>query len=116
LHQEKRLRGFIGVSFHVLFVPCTGRDVYVSNIGGDPEQEHFVDGVTESLTTDLSRIRGSFVIGRNTAHPDTVILNDLRKGGQKPRPLKPQQVSPAMRSAPLSCASLLKLEIIRGSS
>jgi TolB-like protein len=30
-------------------------------------QEHFVDGVTESVTTDLSRIRGSFVIGRNTA-------------------------------------------------
>ena len=25
-----------------------------ANIGGDPEQEHFVDGVTESLTTDLS--------------------------------------------------------------
>ena len=24
------------------------------NIGGDPEQEYFVDGVTESLTTDLS--------------------------------------------------------------
>ena len=38
-----------------------------ANIGGDPEQEHFVDGVTESLTADLSRIRGSFVIGRNTA-------------------------------------------------
>ncbi len=38
-----------------------------ANIGGAPEQEHFVDGVTESLTTDLSRIRGSFVIGRNTA-------------------------------------------------
>jgi TolB-like protein len=38
-----------------------------ANIGNDPEQEHFVDGVTESLTTDLSRIRGSFVIGRNTA-------------------------------------------------
>ena len=31
------------------------------------EQEAFVDGVTESLTTDLSRIRGAFVIGRNTA-------------------------------------------------
>src|SRR5271156_836838 len=28
-----------------------------ANIGGDLEQEHFVDGVTESLTTDLSRIR-----------------------------------------------------------
>jgi adenylate cyclase len=26
-----------------------------ANIGGDPEQEYFVDGVTESLTTDLSR-------------------------------------------------------------
>jgi adenylate cyclase len=38
-----------------------------ANIGGDPEQEYFVDGVTESLTTDLSRISGSFVIGRNTA-------------------------------------------------
>ena len=38
-----------------------------ANLGGDPEQEYFVDGVTESLTTDLSRIRGAFVIGRNTA-------------------------------------------------
>ena len=38
-----------------------------ANIGGDPEQEYFVDGVTESLTTDLSRIAGSFVIARNTA-------------------------------------------------
>jgi TolB-like protein/class 3 adenylate cyclase len=38
-----------------------------ANIGGDSEQDYFVDGVTESLTTDLSRIRGSFVIARNTA-------------------------------------------------
>jgi TolB-like protein/class 3 adenylate cyclase len=38
-----------------------------ANIGGDPDQEHFVDGVTESLTTDLSRIRGAVVIARNTA-------------------------------------------------
>jgi TolB-like protein/class 3 adenylate cyclase len=38
-----------------------------ANIGGDPEQEYFVDGVTESLTTDLSRISGSFVIARNSA-------------------------------------------------
>jgi TolB-like protein len=37
------------------------------NFGGDPEQDYFVDGVTESLTTDLSRISGSFVIARNTA-------------------------------------------------
>jgi TolB-like protein len=38
-----------------------------ANIGGDAEQEYFVDGITESLTTDLSRIGGAFVIGRSTA-------------------------------------------------
>src|ERR1700722_8514339 len=38
-----------------------------ANMGGGAEQEHFVDGVTESLTTDLSRIRGAVVIARNTA-------------------------------------------------
>jgi TolB-like protein/class 3 adenylate cyclase len=38
-----------------------------ANIGGDPEHEHFVDGVTESLTTDLSRLRGTYVVARNTA-------------------------------------------------
>jgi TolB-like protein len=38
-----------------------------ANIGGDSEQEHFVDGVTESLTTDFSRVRDAVVIARNTA-------------------------------------------------
>jgi TolB-like protein len=38
-----------------------------ANLGGGPEQEHFVDGVTESLTTELSRIRGALVIARNAA-------------------------------------------------
>jgi adenylate cyclase len=38
-----------------------------ANMTGDPEQENFVDGLTESLTTDLSRLRGTFVIARNTA-------------------------------------------------
>jgi TolB-like protein len=51
--------------------PCPPRLSIVvlplANIGGDPEQEHFVDGVTESLTTDLSRIRGAYVVARNTA-------------------------------------------------
>jgi adenylate cyclase len=46
-----------------------------ANISGDPEQEHFVDGVTESLTTDVSRIRGSFVIGRNAASPSKAKLS-----------------------------------------
>jgi TolB-like protein len=38
-----------------------------ANIGGDLEHGAFVDGVTESLTTDLSRMSGMLVIGRNTA-------------------------------------------------
>jgi TolB-like protein/class 3 adenylate cyclase len=38
-----------------------------ANLSGDPGQDYFVDGVTESLTTDLSRISGSFVIAHNTA-------------------------------------------------
>ena len=32
-----------------------------------PSQDYFADGITENLTTDLSRIRDSFVIARNTA-------------------------------------------------
>ena len=38
-----------------------------TNLSGDPSQDYFADGITENLTTDLSRIRNSFVIGRNTA-------------------------------------------------
>ena len=54
-----------------------------ANIGGDPEQEYFVDGVTESLTTDLSRIRGSFVIGRNTAFTYKGKAVDLKQIGRE---------------------------------
>jgi TolB-like protein/Tfp pilus assembly protein PilF len=38
-----------------------------ANLSNDPEQEYFADGITDDLTTDLSRIRGSLVIARNTA-------------------------------------------------
>jgi len=38
-----------------------------TNLSGDPAQDYFADGVTENLTTDLSRIRDSFMIARNTA-------------------------------------------------
>ncbi|NND49201.1 MAG: adenylate/guanylate cyclase domain-containing protein, partial [Rhizobiales bacterium] len=37
------------------------------NMSGDPEQEHFADGVVEALTAALSRIRAFFVIARNSA-------------------------------------------------
>jgi TolB-like protein/class 3 adenylate cyclase len=52
-----------------------------ANIGGDPEQEYFVDGVTESLTTDLSRIAGAFVIARNTAFTYKGKSIDVKKIG-----------------------------------
>ena len=54
-----------------------------ANIGGDPEQEYFVDGVVESLTTDLSRISGSFVIGRNTAFTYKGKHVDLKQIGRE---------------------------------
>jgi adenylate cyclase len=37
-----------------------------SNMSGDPEQEYFADGIAEDIITDLSKISGLFVIGRNT--------------------------------------------------
>jgi TolB-like protein len=54
-----------------------------ANLGGGAEQEYFVDGVTESLTTDLSRIRGSFVIGRNTAFTYKGRAVDLKQIGRE---------------------------------
>jgi hypothetical protein len=53
-----------------------------ANIGGDPEQDYFVDGVTESLTTDLSRISGAFVIGRSTAFTYKGTAVDLKQIGR----------------------------------
>lgn len=37
------------------------------NMSGDPEQEYFVDGVSEDITTALSRLRWLFVIARNSS-------------------------------------------------
>jgi TolB-like protein/class 3 adenylate cyclase/Flp pilus assembly protein TadD len=38
-----------------------------ANLGNDPEQQYFADGITEDLTTDLSRIAGMVVISHTTA-------------------------------------------------
>ena len=38
-----------------------------ANLSSDPAQDYFADGVTENLTTELSRLHNSFVIARNTA-------------------------------------------------
>jgi adenylate cyclase len=37
------------------------------NMSNDPEQEYFSDGITEDITSDLSRISSLFVIARNSA-------------------------------------------------
>ena len=54
-----------------------------ANLGGNPDHEPFVDGVTESLTTDLSRIRGSFVIARHTAFAYKGKAIDLKQIGRE---------------------------------
>jgi len=38
-----------------------------ANISGDPEQEYFVDGITEDIITDISRLSGLKVIAWNTS-------------------------------------------------
>lgn len=53
-----------------------------ANLSGDPEQDYFVDGVTENLTTDLSRVGGSFVIGRHTAFTYKNKAVDLKQVGR----------------------------------
>jgi TolB-like protein len=53
-----------------------------ANVGGDHEQEYFADGITESLTVDLSRISGAFIIARNTAFAYKSKAIDLRQIGR----------------------------------
>ena len=38
-----------------------------ANLTGDPEEDDFADGLTDDLTTDLSRLPGSFVIAHSAA-------------------------------------------------
>ena len=54
-----------------------------ANLNGDAEQDCFVDAVTENLTTDLSRINGSFVIGRHTAFTYKNKSVDLKQIGRE---------------------------------
>lgn len=53
------------------------------NMSGDAEQEYFADGMTEEITTALSRIRQFFVIARNTAFTYKGKKLDLRQVGRE---------------------------------
>jgi TolB-like protein len=52
------------------------------NMSKDPEQDYFSNGITEVLTSDLSRVSSLFVIARNTAFTykgKAVNVQDIRK-------------------------------------
>jgi len=53
------------------------------NLRGDAQHEYFVDGITESLTTDLSRIPDVFVIACNTAFTYKGKAVDVRQIGRE---------------------------------
>jgi adenylate cyclase len=55
----------------------------LDNIGGDPEQEYFSDGITEDIITELSKISGLFVIARHSAFIYKGKSISLRQVGQE---------------------------------
>lgn len=70
-------------------VPATASPPHLSlvvlpfvNLAADHEEDYFADGITESLTVDLSRISGAFVIARNTAFSFRGKTIDLRQVGR----------------------------------
>jgi adenylate cyclase len=54
-----------------------------ANLSNDPDQQYFADGITEDLTTDLSRIPDMFVISRNTAFTYRSKQVDIKKIGRE---------------------------------
>jgi adenylate cyclase len=54
-----------------------------ANLSNDPDHEYFADGITDDLTTDLTRISGSFVIARNTAFTYKGKPTDARQLGRE---------------------------------
>ena len=53
------------------------------NLSDDPSQDYVADGITEDLTSDLSRLAGSFVIARNTAFTFKGKAIDVRQIGRE---------------------------------
>jgi TolB-like protein len=50
-----------------------------ANLGGDPEQQYFADGMVEDVLTGLSRIKGLTVIARNSSFAVSSAAGDVRK-------------------------------------
>src|SRR6516165_9571177 len=54
-----------------------------TNLSDDREQQYFADGISEDLTTDLSRLENMFVISRNTAFTYTSKPIDTKQIGRE---------------------------------
>jgi TolB-like protein len=54
-----------------------------TNLSDDREQQYFADGITEDLTTDLSRLENMLVISRNTAFTYRNKLIDTKQIGRE---------------------------------
>jgi adenylate cyclase len=74
--QPAREQAVLAPRLSIVVLPFT-------NLSNDPQQEYFADGITDDLTTDLSRIEGSVVIARNTAFSYKGKEVDARKIGRE---------------------------------
>jgi adenylate cyclase len=54
-----------------------------ANLSNDPEQQYFADGITDDVTTDLSRLRNVLVISRSTAFTYKGHSVDAKKIGRE---------------------------------
>jgi adenylate cyclase len=54
-----------------------------TNLGGDPEQDYFSDGMTEDIITELSRFSELLVIARNSSFQYKGRAVDIRQVGQE---------------------------------
>ena len=54
-----------------------------TNMSGDPEQEYFSDGIADDIITELSRMRGLFVIARNTSFTYKGHAIDVKQVGRE---------------------------------
>jgi adenylate cyclase len=69
-----------------------------ANLSDDREQQYFADGITEDVTTDLSRIPHMFVILRNTAFTYPGKRIDTKQIGRESRALCAGGKRPAVRN------------------
>jgi len=54
-----------------------------ANLSGDPEQQYFSDGITEDITTELSRFRQLFVIARHSSFQYRDAALDVKRVGRE---------------------------------